>query len=89
MTTENLRGVMKPPRPGPYDLQTLPTLPWMSAWPMSAAERLRLTNWQMYGQSPAPECSATSYPYKAVSKHWLIPLPPVPHTNIPPITKID
>ncbi|KAK3743043.1 hypothetical protein RRG08_063909 [Elysia crispata] len=65
MTTDNPRQVMKPPRPVPGDLQSLPTLPWMFAWPMSAHERLKLTSWTMYDQYPVSPCPATSYPYKA------------------------
>ncbi|RUS82882.1 hypothetical protein EGW08_009347 [Elysia chlorotica] len=64
MTTNNPRQVMKPPRPLPGDLQTLPTLPWMFQWPMSAHERLILTNHTIYQQYPSSPCPATSHPYK-------------------------
>ncbi|GFS07419.1 hypothetical protein ElyMa_004730800 [Elysia marginata] len=65
MSTGNPCGVMKPPRTGPGDLQSLPTLPWTFTWPMSAAERLRLTTSCMYNQYQVTPCQATSYPYKA------------------------
>ncbi|XP_005104175.1 uncharacterized protein LOC101849387 [Aplysia californica] len=65
MSIANPRGIIKPPRCSPDDLQTVETHPWLlSSLPMNASERLRMSNLVYYGHYPRIPEARTGQPYK-------------------------